>query len=818
MSETETLTPSQAEAAPAAAAPRLTLPVAGMTCASCAERVERALCRVPGVAAARVNLAAETAEVAGTAPVTALVEAVTRAGYAVPERRLELRIGGMTCASCAGRVERALRRVPGVLEASVNLAAETATVRAVKGVEEAALAAAVARAGYRVIQAEAEGEDAAEAARLARERRELILAGALTAPFLLGMLGLAFGRDWMPGGWVQLALATPVQFWLGARFYRAGFAALRAGTGNMDLLVALGTTAAWGLSAWRLLTAGGQHAAHLLYFEASAVVILFVLFGKFLEARAKRATGAAIRALLELRPRTARRLRADGREEEVDTALLAVGDRVVVRPGERIPADGVVLEGRAGVDESPLTGESRAIEKEPGSAVATGSIALDGRLVIEARAIGAQTVLARVAALVAAAQASRAPVQRLVDRVSAVFVPVVVAVAALTFLGWWWLAGAGVETAVLNAVAVLVIACPCALGLATPAAIMAGTGAAARAGILVRDAEAIERAHDVTLVAFDKTGTLTEGRPRLAALHPAAGVEEAEALRLAAALQAGSEHPLARAVLARLGEAAAPPPAEEFRALPGRGVAGTVEGRHLLLGSPRLLAEGGADPGPLAARAEEESGRGRTPAWLIEATPGKAPRVLALLAFEDAEKPGAALAIAGLRRMGIRVAMISGDSRAAAEAVAQRLGLDDVAAEVLPADKAARIEAWRRQGERVGMVGDGVNDAPALAAADLGIAMGTDTDVAMQAAHITLLRGDPALVPAAVEIARRTYRKIRQNLFWAFAYNLVGVPLAALGLLSPPLAGAAMALSSVSVLANALLLARWKPRQIPRHE
>lgn len=818
MSETETLTPSQAEAASAAAAPRLTLPVAGMTCASCAERVERALCRVPGVAAARVNLAAETAEVAGTAPVTALVEAVTRAGYAVPERRLELRIGGMTCASCAGRVERALRRVPGVLEASVNLAAETATVRAVKGVEEAALAAAVARAGYRVIQAEAEGEDAAEAARLARERRELILAGALTAPFLLGMLGLAFGRDWMPGGWVQLALATPVQFWLGARFYRAGFAALRAGTGNMDLLVALGTTAAWGLSAWRLLTAGGQHAAHLLYFEASAVVILFVLFGKFLEARAKRATGAAIRALLELRPRTARRLRADGREEEVDTALLAVGDRVVVRPGERIPADGVVLEGRAGVDESPLTGESRAIEKEPGSAVATGSIALDGRLVIEARAIGAQTVLARVAALVAAAQASRAPVQRLVDRVSAVFVPVVVAVAALTFLGWWWLAGAGVETAVLNAVAVLVIACPCALGLATPAAIMAGTGAAARAGILVRDAEAIERAHDVTLVAFDKTGTLTEGRPRLAALHPAAGVEEAEALRLAAALQAGSEHPLARAVLARLGEAAAPPPAEEFRALPGRGVAGTVEGRHLLLGSPRLLAEGGADPGPLAARAEEESGRGRTPAWLIEATPGKAPRVLALLAFEDAEKPGAALAIAGLRRMGIRVAMISGDSRAAAEAVAQRLGLDDVAAEVLPADKAARIEAWRRQGERVGMVGDGVNDAPALAAADLGIAMGTGTDVAMQAAHITLLRGDPALVPAAVEIARRTYRKIRQNLFWAFAYNLVGVPLAALGLLSPPLAGAAMALSSVSVLANALLLARWKPRQIPRHE
>jgi Cu+-exporting ATPase len=804
-------------AAPTAAS--ISLPVAGMTCASCAGRIERALKRVPGVAEAQVNLATERAEVTGTAALPALAEAVVEAGYTVPEAHVTLGIGGMTCATCAGRVERALRQVPGVLEAGVNLATERATVRLLRGTDQDLLAAAVARAGYRVVAAPGDetgaetgttpSEDASEAAHGRREKRDLVLAALLAAPFFLGMAGMLAGRDWMPGPWAQFALATPVQFWLGARFYRAGWAALRAGTGNMDLLVALGTSAAWGLSTWMLVSrAGDPHLVHHLYFEASAVVILFILLGKFLEARARRATGAAIRALLELRPRTARRLLPDGAEESVATALLAVGDRVVVRPGERIPADGVVLEGRAGVDESQLTGESHAIEKEPGSTVATGSIALDGRLVVEARAIGAETVLSRVAALVAAAQASKAPVQRLVDRVSAVFVPVVVGIAALTFLGWM-LAGAGVEAAVLHAVAVLVIACPCALGLATPAAIMAGTGAAARAGILVRDAEAIERAQGVTLVAFDKTGTLTEGRPRLAALHLAPGVTEEEALALAAALQAGSEHPLARAVLERFGALASPPPVEDFRALPGRGVSGRVAGRRLLLGSPRLLAESGADPGPLAAAALAEAELGRTTAWLVAEV---AARPLALLAFEDAPKPGAAAAVAGLRRRGVRVAMISGDSRAAAGAVAARLGLTDVAAEVLPADKAARVEAWRREGETVAMVGDGVNDAPALAAADLGIAMGTGTDVAMQAAGITLLRGDPALVPAALEVTRRTLTKIRQNLGWAFGYNLIGIPLAAFGLLSPLLAGAAMALSSVSVLANALLLARWRPR------
>jgi Cu+-exporting ATPase len=815
---------------------RLLLPVAGMTCAACAGRVRRALLKVPGVAAAEVNVASNQAEVVGDAPVAALAEAVARAGYQVPEARIDLAVGGMTCASCVGRVERALAAVPGVLAVQVNLATGRARLRMLAGTPEAALGAALARAGYRLAEAD-RGTDADPGA--AREARDLLLAALLTAPFLIGMVGMALGRDWMPGGWWQAVLATPVVFGLGARFWWAGFAALRAGSGNMDQLVAIGTGAAWGLSMVLLLRHGGEH-AHALYFEAAAVVVFFVLVGRRLEARARRATGAAIAALLDLAPRTARRIE-DGAEHDVPAAALMVGDLVVVRPGERIPADGVVREGRSGVDESALTGESRAVEKDPGAAVSTGTIALDGRLVIEVRAVGNETVLARVAALVSAAQASRAPVQKLVDRVSAVFVPVVMGIAVLTLAGWL-LAGAGVEQALITAVSVLVIACPCALGLATPAAIMAGTGAAARAGILVRDMEAIERAQGVTLVAFDKTGTLTEGRPRLAALHPAAGVEPDEALRLAAALQAGSEHPLARAVAAAWsgaaqdGAAAAaaalppagaavheadrapggagragPPPVQDFRALPGRGVEGVVEGRRLTLGSPRLLAERGACAGGLAAAATAEASAGRSLAWLIEGD-----HALALLAFEDAPKPGAAAAIAALHAAGLRTAMLSGDLREAAEGVAARLGIDDVAAEVLPADKAARVAQWQAQGQRVAMVGDGVNDAPALAQADLGIAMGTGTDVAIAAAGITLLRGDPALVPAAIEVARRTRSKIGQNLAWAFGYNVVGLPLAALGMLSPAVAGAAMALSSVSVLASALWLARWRPREAAR--
>jgi Cu+-exporting ATPase len=789
--------------------PRLSLPVEGMTCATCAGRVERALAKLPGVTSARVNLAAETAEVVGTAAPAALAAAIRAAGYGVAEAEHQIGIDGMTCATCVARVERALARVPGVLAVTVNLASEQARVRTLAGVEDAALAAALAGAGYAMASLSDDGaaEQAAATAKLARQRLDLTVAGLLALPFLAGMLGMAIGRDWMPPGWVQFGLAVPVQFWFGARFFRAGWAALRDRTGNMDLLVSVGTLSAFLLSTWLLLRHGGGH-AHALYFEASVVVIAVIMAGKYLEARARRGTGAAIRALLDLRPRLARRLDADGTEREVPAAALAVGDRLVVRPGERIPVDALVEQGEAGIDESALTGESRPVEKRPGQPVATGTVVLDGRLTLRATAVGGDTTLARVAALVGAAQASRAPVQKLVDRISAVFVPVVIAIAGLT-LAAWLLAGVGFEAALLNAVAVLVIACPCALGLATPAAIMAGTGAAARAGILIRDAEAIERGQAITLVAFDKTGTLTEGRPRLAALHPAAGVDAGLALADAAALQAGSEHPLARAVLEAAGGGANPAAVAGFRALPGRGVEAVVAGRRLALGSPRLLAESGAAAGALAALADAEAAQGRSIAWLIDTG---APRALALLAFEDAPRPQAAAAVAELVAMGVGVAMLSGDIRPAAAAAAHRLGITRVEAEILPDQKSSRIAAWRAAGERVAMVGDGVNDAPALAAADLGIAMGTGTDVAIAAAGVTLMRGDPGLVPATLDITRRTYRTLKENLSWAFVYNLLGIPLAAAGWLSPPVAGAAMALSSVSVLANALRLSRWRPR------
>ncbi|MCW8087129.1 heavy metal translocating P-type ATPase [Sabulicella glaciei] len=771
----------------------MTIPVSGMTCASCATRVEKALSRLPGVASARVNLAEDRVALEGDAPLGEIARALSRAGYGLREEVWDWGVEGMSCATCVARVEKALAAVPGVLEARANLAGNRAVMRVVAGTDPAVVEAALRRAGYALTK-----EETGPARRMGRPEWELLAAALLAAPFLWGMVGMAFGQDLMPRPWWQLALAAPLQFGFGFRFYRGAWAALRSGTGNMDLLVALGTSAAFFLSLWFLLA---EPHAHHLYFEASALVIFFVLLGKWLEGRAKAATGAAIRALLELRPRTALRLDAEGREEEIPAPLLRVGDRAAIRPGGRIPADGTVEEGEAGVDESALSGESRPVHKEPGTRLSAGTTVLDGRLVMRVTAVGEETTLSRVAAMVSAAQASRAPVQKLVDRVSAVFVPAVVVLAALTLLGWK-LAGAEWGEAILPAVAVLVVACPCALGLATPAAIMAGTGAAARAGILLRDAETIERGAHIDLVAFDKTGTLTEGRPRLAALHE---VEEG-ALALAAALQAGSEHPLARAVLAA--SPGTPPAVGDFRALPGRGVRGTVGGRPLLLGSARALRESGL-ANPFAAEAEREAAQGRTLSWLVE----EGRRVIALLAFEDTEKPGAAPAIAALRSRGLRVAVLTGDSEAAARGLAQRLGLTDVAASLLPEAKLERIAEWQRQGLKVAMVGDGVNDAPSLAKADLGIAMGTGTEAAIAAAPVTLLRGDPSLVSESLTVARRTYQKIKGNLLFAFVYNAAALPLAAFGMLNPAIAGSVMAMSSVSVLANALVLARWRPAE-----
>ena len=751
---------------------------------------------------------------------------------------LDLGVGGMTCASCVGRVERALKKVPGVQDATVNLATESARIVFAGDAQmPVRLKRAVRDAGYE--PRSPEQSDALADASPWAGFAPVAWGALLSLPLALPMVGDWLGLHWMLPAWLQFVLATPVQFILGARFYKAGWHAVLARSGNMDLLVAIGTTAGWALSVWLWLQAPAGGMVHL-YFEGSAVVITLVLLGKWLEARAKRQTTAAIRALHALRPTFAHVL---GRHGEADLPIDEVmpGDRLVVRPGERFPVDGTLQEGATQVDESMLTGEPLPVAKDVGDKLTGGSINGEGRVVLQVTAVGVDTVLSRIIRLVEDAQAAKAPIQRLVDQVSAVFVPVVLVLALLTLLGWW-LTGHGFETAVIHAVAVLVIACPCALGLATPAAIMAGTGVAAQHGILIKDAQALELAHKVDVVAFDKTGTLTVGQPRMLALELAPGVDEVALLQAVASLQSGSEHPLARAVQAGAearGLALVVP--DGVRAVPGRGTEGEVAAQSYRVGSLRWMDELGVDLADLAARATELQAQGLTVSAVAQqTTEGLALR--ALLAFGDEPKPGAREALAALRASGIQTVMISGDNRGAAEAMARRLGLDpdagEVMAEVLPGDKAARVAQLRlggnerrraaprregplggqrstrsdkRGGHVVAMVGDGVNDAPALAAADVGLAMGNGTDVAMHAAGITLMRGDPALVAAALDISDRTVAKIRQNLFWAFVYNVAGIPLAALGFLNPVVAGAAMALSSVSVMTNALLLKRWTP-------
>ncbi|WP_371924528.1 heavy metal translocating P-type ATPase [Pseudomonas sp. FSL R10-0765] len=785
------------------------LPIDGMTCASCAGRVEKALAKVPGVESVSVNLATEQARIQAPADsLAALVDAVQQAGYSVPAHSLELDVGGMTCASCSGRVEKALSKVPGVERVSVNLANERAHVELLGHVDPARLIDAVNQAGYSASLHQANDPQAVQddqQKRLQRERWALVLAIVLALPLVLPMLLMPLGIHWMLPAWAQFVLATPVQFVLGARFYRAAWKAVKAGAGNMDLLVALGTSAGYGLSLYEWAIAAPGTTPHL-YFEASAVVIALVLLGKYLESRAKRQTASAIRALEALRPERALRV-VDGQEQDVAISDLRLNDLVLVKPGERFPVDGEVVEGQSHADEALISGESLPVPKQPGDKVTGGAINGEGRLVIKTLALGTETVLARIIRLVEDAQAGKAPIQKLVDKVSQVFVPVVLLIALATLLGWW-LYGAPIETALINAVAVLVIACPCALGLATPTAIMAGTGVAARFGILIKDAEALERAHEVSAVVFDKTGTLTSGTPQIAHLEALDG-DEAHLLQAAGALQRGSEHPLAKAVLdACAARQLNVPDVADSQSLTGRGIAGTLEGRRLALGNRRLLDETGLTPGSLADSATAWENEGRTLSWLIEQSPES--RVLGLFAFGDTLKTGAQSAIQQLSARHISSHLLTGDNRGSARVVAQALGITDVHAEVLPADKAATVAELKKTGV-VAMVGDGINDAPALAAADIGIAMGGGTDVAMQAAGITLMRGDPRLVPAALDISRKTYAKIRQNLFWAFVYNVIGIPLAAFGFLNPVLAGAAMAFSSVSVVSNALLLKFWKP-------
>lgn len=710
-----------------------------------------------------------------------------------------LKIGGMSCATCAQRVEKALRAVPGVQQAAVNFATNQASIQG-DAVGDAALVAAVQGAGYTAqpVRHDHAGHvhDHDGGADPRRARWTVLGAWLFAAPFVADMIvRLVAGQHVLPP-YLQWALATVVLFGFGARFFAASWRALKALTGNMDLLVVLGTTAAYLLSVAIVLGAVPHEATgHDLYFEAAAVVIAMVLTGRWLEDRAKRATTSAIAALEALRPATAR-LRRDGGTREVPLEQVAVGDIVLLRPGETVPVDGEILSGHSALDESMLSGESLPVEKEVGDAVTGGSRNGDGALEIRATAVGTQSRLSGIVRLVEQAQATRMPVEALVDRISAVFVPAMIVVALLSFAGWL-LAGASTVQAIVYAVTVLVIACPCALGLATPTVVAVGLGMAARRGILVRDAAALQNLAATQLVVFDKTGTLTEGEPRLVVALAIEG-DEAGLLRIAAAAQQGSEHPLAKAM--RAAASGNLPPVSGFQAQRGAGVLATVDGQSVAIGNRALMQRQTVAVDAAQAFARLHEGRGETVVFVA-----RAGRLLGALAIADRPRPQSQAAIAALAASGVQTMMLSGDNRATAEAIGQRLGIGTVKAEVTPERKAAEVAALR-QGQSVAMVGDGVNDAPALAAATVGIAMGGGSDVALAAAHVALLRPDPLLVPQAIALAQRIRRKVAQNLFWAFVYNIAAVPLAALGLLDPVIAGAAMALSSVSVVLNALSL------------
>ena len=724
-------------------------------------------------------------------------------------------IGGMTCASCVSRVEKALLKVPSVESVSVNLATEMACIEVTSdGTTEALLRRAIRDAGYepRIQQGHSEQKKETTWSGFAPVAMGLLL----SAPLMMPMLGESLGQHWMLPAWVQFALATPVQFVLGAHFYKSAWHALKALTGNMELLVALGTTAGWALSVWLWIHAQEGHAPHL-YFEGSAVVITLVMLGKWLEGRAKKQTTEAISALHALRPDVVHWV---GEEGQIDVPVdeIRVGDHIVVKPGERYPVDGEILEGQTQADESMLTGEALPVDKKQGDPLTGGAINGDGTVLVQVKAVGQDTVLSNIIRWVEQAQAHKAPIQRLVDKVAEIFVPVVVFVAMVTWAIWLW-QGASFETALIHAVAVLVIACPCALGLATPVAIMAGTGVAAKHGILIQDVTALETAHRVQTIVFDKTGTLTQGRPQLIGQVPGPDEKNNSALMWAASVQSASEHPLAQAVVnAAKAQGIKLQTPQAMVALPGKGVQAQLNERHLLLGSLRWLEEEGLNTLCWQTEMGHFQAQGATLSALAERTP-EGLKPLLLMAFGDEPKPEAQKALASLRQRGIKLVMISGDNTMAAQAMGRKLGLKpeqgEVQANVLPQQKAAEIEKLKKDhGSRVvAMVGDGVNDAPALAAADLGIAMGNGTDVARHAAGMTLMRGDVTLVEAALDISALTVRKIRQNLFWAFAYNVAGIPLAAAGYLNPMVAGAAMALSSVSVMANALLLKRWSPKK-----
>jgi Cu+-exporting ATPase len=815
----------------------VTIPVTGMSCASCSGRVEKALSRSDGVSEASVNLATERASVSYDPEVTtpeSLVEAVRDAGYGAEVRQTSLGVTGMSCASCVGRVEKALGRVPGVLDVNVNLATERATVDHLSGeVEAADLERAVEDAGYGVVSGDEEAEDSGAGAQdneYQKLKKSVVVAAVLTALILLGSLPHMLGfASPVPMVWLNLgllALATPVQFWAGWRFYRGAWGAAKHGAADMNTLVVLGTSAAYLYSLVATIAPGLFAGRNGVYFDTAALIITLILLGRLLEARAKGRTNDAIKKLAGLQANTARVVRG-GEEVDVPVEEVGVGDVIVVRPGEKVPVDGRVVGGESAVDEAMITGEPMPVTKRAGDEVIGATINSSGSFRFEATKVGRDTALSQIIRMVEEAQGSKAPIQRLADKISGVFVPAVMVAAVATFAIWMFIGPEPAFTfALLNTVAVLIIACPCAMGLATPTSIMVGTGKGAESGILIKGGEVLENAHKLDTVILDKTGTLTRGQPELTEVIPANGIPENELLGLVAAAERGSEHPLGEALVEGARDRSVElAEAEEFEAVTGGGVRANVGGREVLVGSRRFITESGAEEDGLAPRSEELASAGKTPMFV--AVDGK---LAGLLAVADVVRDESREAVERLHEMGLEVAMMTGDNRRTAEAIAGELGIDRVLAEVRPEDKADEVSRLQEEGKSVAMVGDGINDAPALAQADVGVAIGTGTDVAMEAADLTLISGDVRGVGRAVGLSKATVRNIKQNLFWAFAYNTALIPVAAgilypffsggtvpgvlapilgeYGFLNPVLAAAAMALSSVTVLSNALRLRR----------
>ena len=732
-----------------------------------------------------------------------------------------LKISGMSCAACAARIEKKLKSMEGVQSAAVNLASEKAAVEYDSSkIKVSDIIKVVESLGYEAERADelsADREKEQREKEITRLRIELIISAVLTAPLLFSMLLMIAGVDvpFLHNEYFQLIAATPVQFVIGFRFYRNAYHALRSKSANMDVLIAMGTTASYFFSIYNAFFAGHGHDMKELYFETSAVIITLILLGKYLEAVAKGRTSEAIRKLMGLQAKTARVIR-DGKEEDIPIEEVVPGDVIVVRPGEKIPVDGRILEGSSAVDESMLTGESIPVEKKAGDNVVGATINKFGTFRFEATRVGKDTVLSQIIRMVEDAQGSKAPIQKIADKVSGIFVPAVLGTALVTFLAWYLVSGDFAD-GIISAVSVLVIACPCALGLATPTAIMVGTGKGAEHGILIKGGEYLEMAYRLDAIVLDKTGTITKGQPEVTDVISLGGMGRDEVLRIAAAAEKNSEHPLGAAIAAIYEQGkngpGGIPDAEQFGAIPGKGVRAVVEGREIYIGTRKLMHGIGVGTEPAEAVIAGLEDEGKT--VMLMAADG---RLEAVIAVADTLKENSKEAIGALKEMGIEVYMITGDNMRTADAIARQAGIANVLAEVLPEHKAEEVRKLKKQGKKVAMVGDGINDAPALATADIGIAMGTGTDVAIEAADITLLRGDLMLIPAAIRLSRRTMRKIRQNLFWAFFYNTIGIPFAAFGLLNPMIAGGAMAFSSVSVVSNSLSLKRFDPGKVKQDQ